>query len=117
VTAPVALGPSGRYTVTWRVVSADGHPVADRFAFTLDRPAGSAPAGGSASGPCCGSGTSAGPGAAPASSRPTVSPVVWVLLGVGAGLVLVLLVVVAVVAVHLRRRPAEGSEESGRGAS
>ncbi|QEO15023.1 copper resistance protein CopC [Agromyces intestinalis] len=30
---PVALGGAGEYTVEWRVVSADGHPIAGEFAF------------------------------------------------------------------------------------
>ncbi|GAA1786645.1 copper resistance CopC family protein [Leucobacter iarius] len=34
VTTPVKLGPAGKYEVEWRVVSSDGHPVADRFTFT-----------------------------------------------------------------------------------
>jgi methionine-rich copper-binding protein CopC len=29
------LGPAGPYRVTWRVVSADGHPIGGTFAFTL----------------------------------------------------------------------------------
>jgi copper resistance protein C len=114
VSAPVALGGSGRYTVTWRVVSADGHPVADSFAFTLRRAAGTTPAPGSVSGPRCGGGTATGAGAsAPASS---VSPLVWVLIGVGGGLVLVLLVVVIVVAVLLSRRSAKAGADAERGA-
>lgn len=114
VTAPVALGGSGRYTVTWRVVSADGHPVADSFAFTLDRPPGTTATAGSARGPACGAGTaSAGPVTGSAGSSSSVSPVVWALLGVGGGLVLVLLVVVAVVAVRVARRPAGARSESG----
>ncbi|MDO8120454.1 copper resistance protein CopC [Isoptericola sp. b490] len=36
VTAPLPDGlPDGPYTVTWRVVSADGHPVQGSFAFTV----------------------------------------------------------------------------------
>ncbi|WP_148043388.1 copper resistance CopC family protein [Flexivirga caeni] len=35
VTTPVALGPAGKYTVTWRIVSADGHPVSDNISFDL----------------------------------------------------------------------------------
>ncbi|GGI45653.1 methionine-rich copper-binding protein CopC [Agromyces flavus] len=31
---PVELGPEGEYTVEWRVVSADGHPITGEFAFT-----------------------------------------------------------------------------------
>ena len=34
VTTPVGLGPAGKYTVTWRIVSADGHPVSDSISFT-----------------------------------------------------------------------------------
>ena len=34
----------GTYTVTWRVVSADGHPVAGAFVFHVDEP-GANPAG------------------------------------------------------------------------
>ncbi|MBB2893526.1 copper resistance CopC family protein [Flexivirga oryzae] len=34
VTTPVALGPAGKYTVTWRIVSADGHPVSDSISFS-----------------------------------------------------------------------------------
>jgi copper resistance protein C len=30
----VRAGPAGRYTVLWRVTSADGHPVSGTFAFT-----------------------------------------------------------------------------------
>jgi hypothetical protein len=29
------LGPKGAYTVAWRVVSADGHPISGTFGFTL----------------------------------------------------------------------------------
>ncbi|WP_395245650.1 copper resistance protein CopC [Agromyces sp. MMS24-K17] len=31
--APMALGEAGEYTVEWRVVSADGHPISGEFAF------------------------------------------------------------------------------------
>lgn len=30
-----SLGPAGKYRVAWRIISADGHPVSGRFAFTL----------------------------------------------------------------------------------
>ena len=117
-TAPVALGTSGRYTVTWRVVSADGHPVSDSFAFTLDRPAGTTAAAGSATGPACGRGSSsaAAPAASTGSSSGSVSPAVWALIGVGGGLVLVLLIVVAVLAVHLSRRGARTGAGADRSA-
>ena len=35
VTTPVKTGPSGDYTVAYRVVSADGHPVSGRLSFTV----------------------------------------------------------------------------------
>lgn len=39
VSAPVRpLGPAGEYTVAWRIVSADGHPVRGTFPFTLTTP-------------------------------------------------------------------------------
>lgn len=36
VVVPVALGGPGKYTVTWRIVSADGHPVSDNISFRFD---------------------------------------------------------------------------------
>jgi methionine-rich copper-binding protein CopC len=41
VRQPVRAGPAGRYTVLWRVTSADSHPVSGTFAFTT-RQAGTA---------------------------------------------------------------------------
>jgi methionine-rich copper-binding protein CopC len=35
VSIPVQTGPSGDYTVAYRVVSADGHPVSGRLSFTV----------------------------------------------------------------------------------
>jgi copper resistance protein C len=41
VSAPVgALGPAGTYTVAYRIVSDDGHPVSGETTFTLTRPGG-----------------------------------------------------------------------------
>lgn len=40
VVVPVALGGAGKYTVTWRIVSADGHPVSDSLSFTYRPKAG-----------------------------------------------------------------------------
>ena len=40
VVIPVALGGAGKYTVTWRIVSADGHPVSDSISFTYAPKAG-----------------------------------------------------------------------------
>jgi methionine-rich copper-binding protein CopC len=39
VSAPVRpLGPAGEYTVSWRIVSADGHPVHGTYPLTLTTP-------------------------------------------------------------------------------
>jgi methionine-rich copper-binding protein CopC len=45
VTAPLRpLGPAGNYTVAWRIISADGHPVRGTFQFTLTTPGTGTPA-------------------------------------------------------------------------
>lgn len=50
VSAPVALGPSGTYVVTWRIVSADGHPVSTSISFHYTGPSSST---GAAGAPTC----------------------------------------------------------------
>lgn len=35
VTAPFKASGNGKYTVVWRVTSADGHPISGKFGFTL----------------------------------------------------------------------------------
>ena len=59
LTAPVALGAAGTYSVAWRAVSGDGHPVESTYTFTYAPAAGTAAASGSADGPSCGQGASA----------------------------------------------------------
>jgi copper resistance protein C len=45
VTAPVReLGPKGTYTIGYRVVSADGHPVSGKLTFTLTKEGNGTPA-------------------------------------------------------------------------
>ena len=56
VSVPVALGGAGRYTVTYQIVSADGHSVSDSFAFTYQPPAGTTEATGTEK-TACGAGT------------------------------------------------------------
>ena len=91
----VPLTQAGVYTVAWRVVADDGHPVTGTFSFTLDL-AGSGPTG------------SAGPSSAAspsvslaASTEGSSSSASWIVAGLGA---LVLLGVG--VALAMRRRPA-----------
>ena len=49
-----SLGAPGAYTVTWGVVSADGHPISDTFGFTWAPGVGEVPSKGSATVPECG---------------------------------------------------------------
>jgi methionine-rich copper-binding protein CopC len=53
ITAPVALGASGEYTITWRVASADGHPATGHLTFDYLAPATSLPASGIAAATSC----------------------------------------------------------------
>jgi methionine-rich copper-binding protein CopC len=52
VSAPIALGDAGTYTVTWRVVSADGHPISGRYEFDYAPPAGTTATPGTAAAAC-----------------------------------------------------------------
>lgn len=61
----VAARPAGAYTVTWRVTSADGHPVSGTFHFTASAATGTAPA---PTGSATGSATA--PAAVPATDTP-----------------------------------------------
>lgn len=53
ISTAAALGPAGDYTVIWRVVSTDGHPVSNEFAFTWQPDAGQAVSLGSSAAPVC----------------------------------------------------------------
>lgn len=125
LSAPVALGPAGRYTVTYQIVSADGHTVSSSYAFAYRPPAGAASAPGSDTTPCGGSRGGSGGGSAAASpgagagggaAAPTAStrqPTVPAPDGVDLGLVIgiaiaiVVLALIGVVIVLLTaRRPA-----------
>lgn len=66
VSAPVALGGAGSYTVTYQIVSADGHTVSNSYAFTYQPPAGTTEAAGSETTPC-------GAATAPATDAPAAS--------------------------------------------
>jgi len=93
VSAPVRpLGPDGEYTVAWRILSADGHPVRGTFPFTLTTPgtgtAAAAPPNADRSGR-----------ATPATDTRPVGPPVWPWLA-GAG---ALLMAGAVIALRARR--------------
>lgn len=55
--APMELGPAGEYTVAWRVVSADGHPITGDFTFEWAPAAGEPVAEGAAQAACASSDT------------------------------------------------------------
>ena len=107
VGAAVALGGPGRYTITWRVVSADGHPVSDSIHFTYRPQAGTPASIGTVSGPACGEPTGRLSGAKYGAPGDTagVSPVVWIAITGGAAAVLLAVLALVVVVVVLRRRP------------
>lgn len=63
VTVPVKLGPDGRYVATWRIVSADGHPVSASIGFTFKAPTGFSRAAGDTTSACA-----AHPASSPATS-------------------------------------------------
>ncbi|GAA4267269.1 copper resistance CopC family protein [Frondihabitans peucedani] len=113
VSVPVDLGDSGRYTVRWQIVSADGHTVSSSIVFRYDRPSSATAASGADARPACGdqasSGSSAGDGSSATGSGDSEagsssSSGLGVALGVGGGIIAV--AVVAVVIVLVRNRPA-----------
>lgn len=108
----------GTYTVSWRVVSADGHPISGSFAFTVRRPASttapqpSAAAGTTATaGPTSTTGAAPAPGsapttpAAPSATGDSSSPVALV---VGGSIALLVLLAAAWL---IRRRKSSTSQE------
>ncbi|MFC8734527.1 copper resistance protein CopC [Luteimicrobium sp. NPDC057192] len=111
ISVPTALGDAGAYTVTWRIVSADGHPVSGTFGFDY-RPAAAVPSSaGQAASPCGGSTAKAG-----AATSTVTSGSSSVSAGVVVGVVgvVVLLAAAVVVLVTLRaRRSLDGADGSG----
>ncbi|TIH35603.1 copper resistance protein CopC [Subtercola vilae] len=107
VSVPVALGAAGRYTMTWQIVSSDGHPVSNSIGFTYSPPAGTAAAMGSATAPSCGgavdnSRITALPNAAAGGSEAGVNAVL--IVSIAGVIVLLAIAGVAVVLVRARRR-------------
>ncbi|MFD5599612.1 copper resistance protein CopC [Leucobacter sp. NPDC058333] len=118
VTAPIALGEAGEYEVQWRVVSSDGHPIAENYSFTYSPTDGSAGSAGSAGSetPLCGDAAGAGGAAAPDSAGSaqeetradeTRSPVSGLWIGVGVGGFAVLAIAAAAWAILRKPRDRE----------
>lgn len=122
VSAPVALGAAGKYTVTYQIVSADGHQVSNTLGFTYQPPAGTTPAAGTEKTACGASTTtpSAEPStsaSAPAVAQPTetaASPQptaaaattdYGLVIGIAIGIVVLALAAVVIVILTSRRKP------------
>jgi len=109
IEAEARLGQPGEYTVSWQVVSADGHSVSDSFTFTWKPDADQKLATGSPTPPtCAGTGATQG-GATPApgatagrdgatTNTAALTDVLWI-----GGAVLVVIVAVAITLIVVRR--------------
>ncbi|WP_314148443.1 copper resistance protein CopC [uncultured Leifsonia sp.] len=115
VSAPVALGQDGRYTVEWQIVSADGHTVSDSLVFDYRAPAGAARSEGSPDRPGCGAAREQ-PAAAgtstPAPAAAKQDDAVGLVIGIAVGIVV--LAAVGVLVVVLTARRSRRSAPSGR---
>ncbi|MCU1412939.1 MAG: hypothetical protein JWN80_279 [Microbacteriaceae bacterium] len=109
ISMPAAIGAPGAYTITWQVISTDGHTVSDTFPFTWAGTAGESK--GAASAPTChgkyhftkGGLPPANTGTGTQSvSNGTLATVLWI----GGAIVLVGIAVVVTLVVTARRRRA-----------
>lgn len=118
VSAPVALGGAGDYTVTYQIVSADGHTVSSSYTFAYQPPAGATAAKGSATSPCRadGSAATAAPGATasapPSAAASTPQPTaasngtdLGLVIGIAIAIVVLAIVGVVIVLLTARRKP------------
>ena len=110
-----AGGPAGQYTVAWRVVSSDSHPIEGTFVFTAASavpgasPAGSPTAAGTVPATAPAMGTAQPGTTAPADPADAGQPFQWsivIFAAVAAGLL-------ATLAVLARRRLTAGTDEEG----
>lgn len=113
MTTKAALGASGKYTVEWQIISADGHTVSDEYTFTWDAPAGFTPSAGTSKPAACASdGSTAAAsgdtttGTASGSGDSSTTDALFI----GAGGVVLVGVVVAVLLL-VRRRPAAAADQ------
>jgi methionine-rich copper-binding protein CopC len=123
ISTAAALGPAGDYTVIWRVVSTDGHPVSNEFSFTWQPDADQPVSLGSTAAPVCATaddGTDGAAGAAGGSSvdsgRPSAdataqaaSEAEFVSMLAWAGGALLAVVVAVAVTLLVLRRPKLGT--------
>lgn len=106
--APV-IGPAGKYTVTWQIVSADGHIVSNAYTFNWKPSGAFTPAVGHSHPQDCGGKSG---GVAPpdphlgtdAFAKPTAN--VGLLVGIGGGILLLGVIVTVLLLVLTRKKPA-----------
>lgn len=132
VSAPVALGAAGKYTVTYQIVSADGHQVSNTLGFTYQPPAGAKAAEGTESSACGastatpgapGAGSSGAPSTAATapgvvqptetagSPQPTAAAGttdLGLVIGIAIGIVVLAVIAVVIVLLTARRKPGSG---------
>ena len=115
LSVPVSLGRNGKYTVTWQIVSADGHTVSNSLAFSYEPAAGTVASNGTDSGPRCGrtestsapsAGAGGGSGGGSSGDATAQSSDLGLVLGIAIGIVVLALAGVLVIVVTARRRPA-----------
>lgn len=108
VSMAAALGASGDYTLTWQVISADGHTVAGEIPFRWEPATDATASAGAASPPTCGEAASPGgepdtvstAGPVPDAAGSSVSDALWI----GGAVVAVAIAIVATLLL-LRRKP------------
>lgn len=112
--ADVQLGQPGEYTVVWKVVSIDSHPVSDQFTFDWQPAAGQPLAEGSPTAPRCGESAASSPlpdDGDPAGDVPPVADGAFAdALWIGGAAVAVLLAAAATFVILIRRRPSTPPE-------
>ncbi len=120
MSTPAALGAAGDYTLTFQLVSADGHTLSDTIAFRYDPVDAVTVQGGLQEPPVCpgreGTGTApptTGDGDAGAIEIVDESAAVLTIVGVGVGALALLAVVIAIVVVVRGRRNAPRDPSTG----
>lgn len=107
VSTPAVLGSPGNYTMTWQVVSTDGHQVSDRVEFSFEPPAGFVPSAGASRAPDC-HGTAkinaSEKGVATSTKSVVASGVLSTVLWVGGGVLIVGVAVIVTIVVAGRRK-------------
>jgi methionine-rich copper-binding protein CopC len=118
ITTGASLGPAGDYTVLWRVVSTDGHPVSSQYDFTWQPDAGQPVSTGSEAAPVC-PGAEANSGSNSGSSDAAASPAAsdgddaefWSAAAWVGGAIGAVVVVLAATLLLLRRQSAPAGDD------